>query len=63
MSLTKRQREVLALLKTGKSDKEIARDLNAAVPTIKVHVSAILRTMGVRNRTQAAVMASIGVPI
>lgn len=57
-SLTPRQRDVLAMLRQGKSNKEIARDLDLAEITVKLHVTAILRALGVENRTQAAIMAS-----
>lgn len=55
--LTPRQRDVLAMLRLGKSNKEIARDLELAEITVKLHVTAILRTLGVENRTQAAILA------
>lgn len=57
-SLTPRQRDVLAMLRQGKSNKEIARDLDLAEITVKLHVTAILRALGVENRTQAAIMAA-----
>lgn len=50
--LTARQREVLALLIQGKSNKQICRELNLAESTVKIHVSAILRAFNVTNRTQ-----------
>ncbi len=56
--LTPRQRDVLAMLRQGKSNKEIARDLDLAEITVKLHVTAILRTLGVENRTQAAIAAA-----
>jgi DNA-binding NarL/FixJ family response regulator len=52
--MTKRQREVLALIARGKSNKEIARALNIAEATTKIHLAALLRVLGVRNRTEAA---------
>ncbi|MBF0325223.1 LuxR C-terminal-related transcriptional regulator [Magnetospirillum moscoviense] len=55
--LTPRQRDVLAMVSQGKSNKEIARDLNLAEITVKLHVTAILRALGVENRTQAAILA------
>lgn len=55
--LTPRQREVLACLGEGKSNKHIARDLDLSENTVKIHVAAILRVLGVGNRTQAAVVA------
>jgi len=57
-SLTPRQRDVLAMLRLGKSNKEIARDLDLAEITVKLHVTAILRALGVENRTQAAITAA-----
>lgn len=54
--LTARQREVLACLGQGKSNKLIARELGLSENTVKIHVAAILRTLGVDNRTQAAVL-------
>lgn len=57
-ALTPRQRDVLSMLRQGKSNKEIARDLTLAEITVKLHVTAILRTLGVENRTQAAILAA-----
>ena len=57
-SLTPRQREVLALLGQGKSNKEIARVLELAEGTVKLHVTAILKALNVNNRTRAVVAAS-----
>lgn len=56
--LTPRQREVLALLGQGKSNKEIARVLQLAEGTVKLHVTAILKALNVNNRTRAVVAAS-----
>lgn len=56
--LTKRQLEVLRMLVDGSSNKEIARSLNVSEGTVKVHVTGILRALGVRNRASAAVLAS-----
>lgn len=55
-SLTPRQREILELLAQGQSNKQIARNCKLSENTIKVHVSAILRTLGLSNRTQAGVL-------
>jgi len=56
--LTPRQREVLALLGQGKSNKEIARLLDLSEGTVKLHVTAILKSLNVSNRTGAVVAAS-----
>lgn len=55
--LTSRQKEVLALLADGLSNREIAQALHIAEPTTKIHVSALMRALNVRNRTEAAVLA------
>jgi len=57
MSLTSRQSEVLRLLARGLPNKLIARQLELAEGTIKVHLLAIYRALGVRNRTQAVMAA------
>lgn len=64
LGLTERQVEVLALMMQGKSNKAICRVLGLAEPTVKVHVSAILRALKVSNRTEAvvAVRALTAVP-
>jgi len=56
--LTPRQQEVLTLLRSGKSNKEMARDLNLAEGTVKLHVTAILKALNVTNRTRAVVAAA-----
>ncbi len=53
--LTTRQSEVLALMVQGKPNKLICRDLNLAEGTVKIHVTAILKALGVTNRTQAVI--------
>lgn len=53
-ALTDRQREVLRLLASGRSNKEIARALHIAEGTVKVHIAAAFRTLGVHNRVGAA---------
>lgn len=56
-SLTEREQDVLRLLATGLTNKEIAYHLNLSEKTIKVHVSVILAKLGVQSRTQAAMFA------
>jgi DNA-binding NarL/FixJ family response regulator len=56
--LTRRQNEILLLLAKGMSNKEISRELNIAEGTAKVHTTALLRALGVRNRTEAAFFAA-----
>ncbi|HKD28422.1 MAG TPA: response regulator transcription factor [Xanthobacteraceae bacterium] len=56
--LTPRQREVAAMLADGKSNKEIARELEIFEGTVKLHVKSILRKLGVRNRTEAVLAAA-----
>ncbi len=52
--LTDRQLEILNLLMEGKSNKQIAKDLNLSENTVKVHVSTILKILQVENRIQAS---------
>ena len=56
--LTCRQGEGLSLLGQGRSTKEIARALDLAVGTIKVHLASIYRTLGARNRVAATIQAT-----
>jgi DNA-binding NarL/FixJ family response regulator len=58
LGLTPRQADVLALLLQGKPNKLICRELDLADGTVKVHISAILRVLGVSTRTQAVLVAS-----
>jgi DNA-binding NarL/FixJ family response regulator len=53
--LTERQIEVLALIMQGKNNKTICRGLNLAEPTVKNHVTAILRALKVSSRTEAVI--------
>jgi DNA-binding NarL/FixJ family response regulator len=55
LGLTERQLDVLALMAQGKSNKQICRDLGLAEATVKIHVTAILRTLKVASRAQAIV--------
>lgn len=58
LKLTPRQNEVLHLLARGMSNKEVARELNIAEGTSKIHTAALLRALGARNRTEAAFMSA-----
>ena len=58
LGLTPRQAEVLALLLKGLPNKLIARELKLSVETIKNHVAAVLRALGVHTRTQAVLAVS-----
>jgi DNA-binding NarL/FixJ family response regulator len=56
-SLTTREREVLAGLGQGWSNARLATELFVSEKTIKTHVSAVLRKLGLNDRTQAALFA------
>jgi len=56
--LTPRQREVLQLIVQGLSNKEIARKLNLGEGTVKVHVAALFRVLGVTSRSAAAAIGA-----
>ena len=58
LGLTPRQTDVLGLLLKGMPNKLIARELNLSVETVKDHVAAVLRTLGVNSRTQAVLAVS-----
>jgi DNA-binding NarL/FixJ family response regulator len=61
LGLTSRQVDVLGLMMKGKSNKAISRTLNLALPTVKNHVTAILKATKVTNRTEAVVaIGSLG---
>ena len=51
--LTRRELEVLAMLATGQSNHDIARDLVISLDTVKKHVSHLLGKLGAANRTEA----------
>lgn len=55
--LTERQRDVLALMAKGLTNREIGGVLGIAENTVKVHVKAILEALEATNRTEAAVLA------
>ncbi|MGH2499739.1 MAG: response regulator [Candidatus Limnocylindria bacterium] len=56
-NLTKREREILALVAEGMSNREIAERLVLSPETVKSHVAAILEKLSVSDRTQAAIYA------
>jgi DNA-binding NarL/FixJ family response regulator len=56
-ALTARESEVLELLARGHANKQIASELYVSEKTVKAHVSAILKKLGVQSRTQAALHA------
>jgi len=58
LGLTPRQTDVLALLLQGKPNKLIAREMSLSVETVKDHVAAVLRALGVSSRTQAVLAVS-----
>ena len=58
LGLTERQMDVLGLMVQGKPNKLICRDLGLAEGTVKTHVTAVLRALGVSNRTQAVLAVS-----
>jgi DNA-binding NarL/FixJ family response regulator len=55
--LSRREREVLRLLVTGATNRQIAEALFISVPTVKVHVGSILNKLGLESRTAAAIFA------
>lgn len=55
-ALTPQQKRVMKLICAGKPNKQIAYELDLAEATVKAHITALLRRLGVKNRTQAAVM-------
>ena len=56
--LTLRQRDTLALMVEGLSNKEIARNMGVLESTVKAHMKVIMRKLNAQNRTQAALLAA-----
>ena len=56
-TLTNQQSRILQLICEGKLNKQIAFDLSIAETTVKAHVTAIMRKLGVQSRTQAVLIA------
>jgi len=57
LQLTPRQAEVLALLERGRTTRQIAEELHLSTETVRNHVRALFRTMGVHSRLEAVAMA------
>jgi two-component system nitrate/nitrite response regulator NarL len=55
--LTPREKDVMEYIAQGLSNKDIARELDLQIATIKLHVSGLCKKLEVENRTQAAIMA------
>ena len=58
VSLTPREKQILALLAEGQSNKLIARELDIAVGTVKVHVKNLMKKLGLKNRVEVALWAN-----
>jgi DNA-binding NarL/FixJ family response regulator len=56
-ALTPRQAEVLALLEHGRSTRQIAEELHLSIETVRNHIRAILRALGVHSRIEAVALA------
>ena len=57
LDLTEREREIMGYLTSGRSNKEIARQLNISDGTVKVHIKHVLGKLGLKSRLEAAVWA------
>ena len=57
VNLTKREREILRLLATGRRNVDIASELSLSVQTVEFHVSSVLMKLGAKSRTEAADIA------
>ncbi len=55
--LTPQQMRILAMIRHGKANKQIAYEMSLAEASVKAHITALLRRLGVQNRTQAALLA------
>ncbi|MGB0424183.1 MAG: response regulator transcription factor [Flavobacteriales bacterium] len=55
-SITPREREVLLLMRMGKSNSEIAEALEISINTVKTHLKSMFNKLGVNNRTSASVI-------
>lgn len=53
-TLTNREREILMLIRMGKTNAEIAGHLELSINTVKTHAKNLFRKLGVRNRTEAS---------
>lgn len=58
IGLTDRQSQVLALMVRGMSNRDIAEQLQLSEGTVKIHATAVFKTLGVASRTQALVAVS-----
>ena len=56
--MTRQQAKILQLICEGRLNKQIAYDLSIAETTVKAHVTAIMRKLGVQSRTQAVLIAN-----
>lgn len=59
--LTRREQQIAALVRNGESSKQIARQLEMAEPTVKAHLTDMLRKMGIDDRLRLALMLNIGI--